>query len=182
MLTLVPDAPSQAVDDLVSAFERALDAVKSTQIDAMDGSVRMLIAELDALGGQERDQVAHAVTQLWDAFNDRFDGLAGFLAAQFHERYAYVKQLERACERMAPYRYSAAAHYYRSTVLMLAYMKAVSQQQSLGSRVVEAVHRGRVLSREGSPAQGAETVMQVSLSVVTGSPRVANLAASGAIA
>jgi hypothetical protein len=164
MLTLVSDASSKPVDDLVSAFVQALNAVSSSPTrteDAEGGLVRRVVAEFDALGGPERDLVAQALTQLWDAFNERFDGLHGFLCAEFSERYAYVKQLERAGERMARYRHCAAAHYYQSTVLMLAYLRALLQQQSLGSRVIEAVHRGRVLAREGPRLQDPERVRRV---------------------
>ena len=186
MLTLVSDVSSNPVEDLVSAFERALDAVKSNggtrSEEAGESIARRIIVDFDALNGPERDQVAQAVTQLWDAFNERFDGLHGFLASEFHERYTYVKQLERAAERMAPYRFCSAAHYYRSTVLMLTYIKTILQQQSLGSRVVEAVHRGRVLSREVPSAQNAERMMQApSPSVMAGSAPV-TLAASAGLA
>lgn len=166
MLTLVLDASSNPVDDLAAALERALNAVKSSgsagqSEEREDGQGRRLVAEFDALAGSERDQVAQALTQLWDAFNERFGGLQGFLSAEFADRDDYVKQLERAAERMASGRHCAAARYYQATALMLAYIRAVSQQQSLGSRVIEAVHRGRVLSREGLPMQNAETIRQL---------------------
>jgi hypothetical protein len=165
MLALVSDPSGNAVNDLVSAFVQALNAVTSNNTarseEGEDSLVRRVIVEFDALGGSERDQVAQALTQLWDSFNERFDGLHGFLSADFADRYDYVRQLEKAGERMARYRHCAAAHYYQSTVLMLAYVRALLQQQSLGSRVIEAVHRGRILSREGPLTEVNERIRHV---------------------
>jgi hypothetical protein len=169
MLTLACDTSSNPVDDLVSALECALNTVKSTRWSTRtedveeEGKARRLVAEFDALAGIQRDQVAHALTQLWDAFNERFHGVQGFLSGEFADRHAYVKQLERAGERMAPYRDGAAAHYYLATALMLTYVKAVLQQQSLGSRVIEAVQRARVLAREGPNAHSRQTIKDVPL-------------------
>jgi hypothetical protein len=168
MLTLASDKSNNPVEDLVSALECALNAVKSTRWstrteDVEDGKARRLVAEFDALAGLQRDQVAHALTQLWDAFNERFDGVQGFLSGEFADRHAYVKQLERAGERMAPHRNGVAAHYYLATALMLAYVKAILQQQSLGSRVIEAVHRTRVLARENPNTHSSETITDIPL-------------------
>jgi hypothetical protein len=174
MLTLACSTSSNPVDDLVSALECALNAVKSTTWSTRTedveegGKTRRLVAEFDALAGIQRDQVAHALTQLWDAFNERFQGVQGFLSREFADHHVYVKQLERAGERMAPHRHGAAAHYYLATALMLAYVKAVLQQQSLGSRVIEAVHRARVLARESPNTHRSETITDVPLLAAPG--------------
>ena len=164
MLTLASGASGKPIDDVVSAFDRALSTVKSSwrsPDEGEDGQARRLVAQFDGLAGPERDQVAQALTQLWDAFSERFGGLQGFLSAEFCDREAYVSQLERAQERMTPYRHGGAAHFYQSTALMLAYVRAVLQQQSLESRVLEAVHRGRTLSRERQRAQTTQRIRQV---------------------
>jgi hypothetical protein len=159
MLPLAPETSTRAVDDLVSAF---MTAVKSARDEEGEGGhVRRLLAEFDALAGGERDQVVQTLTQLWDAFNERYGGMQGFLAADFSSRHAYVKQLERAGERMARYRVGPAGHYFHATALMLAYVRAVLQQQSLEARLIEAVHRARVLVRERPPAQSNDKVIRL---------------------
>ena len=145
------DASNKVVENLVSAFVHTLHAVKSseylTRAKHGEEHVRSIVVAFDALDGAERDRVAQVLTQLWDAFAERFDGISGFLSARFPERDAYLKQLDVACERMACHRHWAP-HYHQATVMMLAYVKAITHQQSLESRVAEAVQRGRVLSRE----------------------------------
>jgi hypothetical protein len=44
---------------------------------------------------------------------------------------------------------------------MLAYVRAVLQQQSLEARLIEAVHRARVLVRERPPAQSNDKVIRL---------------------
>src|SRR5215213_2619677 len=145
------DASNKVVENLVSAFVHTLHAVKSSEYLARathgEEHVRSIVVAFDELDGAERDRVAQVLTQLWDAFAERFDGISGFLSARFPERDAYLKQLDVASERMACHRHWAP-HYHQATVLMLAYVKVITQQQSLESRVAEAVQRGRVLSRE----------------------------------
>ncbi|HEX2727184.1 MAG TPA: hypothetical protein VHN20_15300 [Beijerinckiaceae bacterium] len=173
MLTLASGASSKPIDDVVSAFDRALNTVKSSwrsTDESEDGQARRLISDFDGLGGPERDMVAQALTQLWDAFNERFGGLQGFLSAEFSDREAYVTQLERARERMTPYRNGGAAHFYQATALMLAYVRAVLQQQSVESRVLEAVHRGRTLSRERQRSETAQRIRQVTSLAVRAKP------------
>jgi hypothetical protein len=173
MLTLASGASSKPIDDVVSAFDRALNTVKSswrTADEGEDGYARRLVAEFDGLGGPERDLVAQALTQLWDAFNERFGGLQGFLSAEFDDRQAYMTQLERARERMTPYRNGGASHFYQSTALMLAYVKAVLQQQSVESRLLEAVHRGRTLSRERQRSETTQKIRQVTAVAVRVKP------------
>ncbi len=158
MLALSCDTSNKVVEDLVSAFVQALHAVKSSECtppNSYGEDVRQLVSEFDGLPGAERDRVAGAITLLWDAFYERFDGLSGFLAAEYHDRHAYLKELEVAQERMARNRKGAAAHYYHATAMMLSYVKAIIQQQSLEARVSEAVQRGRVLLRERLPADRA---------------------------
>src|SRR5687767_1621598 len=133
MLTLASGASGKPLDGVVSPFDRALSTVKSSWRSTDGGEdvdARRLIAHFDGLAGAERDHAPQAVTQLWDAFSERFGGLQGFLSAEFCDREAYVSQLERAHERMTPYRHGGAAHFYQSTALMLAYVRAVLQQQS----------------------------------------------------
>jgi hypothetical protein len=159
MLTSASDSSSKTVDELVSAFVKA---VKTARDEAgKGGQTDRLVAEFDALAGPERDQVAQALTQLWDAFNERFNGVQGFLCAEFSDRDAYVKQLERAGERMARHSNGVAARYHRATTLMLAYIRAVLQQQSLEARLMEAVYRGRVLARERPPIQSSDKVVRL---------------------
>jgi len=160
MLAFSFDSSTKVVEDLVSAFVQALHAVKPSECTtprSHDEDVRQLVSEFDELPGVERDRVAGAVTLLWDAFYERFDGLAGFLSAEYPERHAYLRELEVARERMACNRHSAAAHYYQATAMMLSYVKAVMQQQSLEARVSEAVQRGRLLLRECLAADRAKT-------------------------
>ena len=173
MLTVASGASGKPIDDVVSAFDRALNAVKSSwrsTDEGEGGQARRLISEFDGLGGPERDLVAQALTQLWDAFNERFGGLQGFLAAEFSDREAYVTQIERAHGRMTPYRNGGAAHFYQATALMLAYIRAVLQQQSVESRVLEAVHRGRTLWRERHRGETAQRIRQVTSVAIRAKP------------
>ena len=58
MLTLASGASSKPIDDVVSAFDRALNTVKSswrTTDESEDGQARRLVAEFDGLAGPERD-------------------------------------------------------------------------------------------------------------------------------
>jgi hypothetical protein len=164
---------STNVADLVSSFVQALYAVGRAEPTTGSPSaedVRQLVLEFDGLPGVERDRVAGAITRLWDAFDERFDGLPGFLSAGYPERYAYLEQLEVARGRMAYSRHGAAAHYHTATAMMLAYVKSVMRQQTLESRVSEAVQRGRLLARELPPplrdmkpqiAEGAPPVLSL---------------------
>jgi hypothetical protein len=71
---------------------------------------------------------------------------------------------------MTPYRNGGAAHFYQATALMLAYVRAVLQQQSVESRVLEAVHRGRTLSRERQRSDTAQRIRQVTSFAVRAKP------------
>jgi hypothetical protein len=144
---------SDTITSMVAVFVQALHAVQpsaTTQDDHGEG-VQQLVSDFDNLAGVKRDLVARAMTRLWDSFYDHFDGLQGFLAAEYPERYAYLEQLEVARERMARNGHGAAAHYQQATALMVAYLESAIQQQSLQARVAESAQRGRVLSRERPP-------------------------------
>ena len=71
---------------------------------------------------------------------------------------------------MTPYRNGGASHFYQSTALMLAYVKAVLQQQSVESRLLEAVHRGRTLSRERQRSETTQKIRQVTAVAVRVKP------------
>jgi hypothetical protein len=153
MLVLVSE-PSGG-DNLIAALERTLDALRSSGGEPAHeerppvDDVSSLVIDFDSLAGTERDLAAHALTQLLDAFTDRFGGLQGFLSAGYCERREYLDQLERASARMSRCSYGGSGHYYRATALLLSFLRSTLQQHSLGSRLLEALHRGRALSLEG---------------------------------
>jgi hypothetical protein len=126
-------------------------------VDREEAETIELTEFLDRLGAVEKDEVAKDLTLLWDAFEQQFGGLDGFLAAGEQQKSEYFGRLAGSAGRLTMSRHPRAVRYARSAALMLAYLKAFTRAQpstadvALGSRIAGAIQSGRSMG-DSKPA------------------------------
>jgi hypothetical protein len=129
-----------------------------------------ILAGLDAMAPERRDDVGVMVLDLWEAFTKEFGGISAFVSQSAEARGAYVSRLQASAGRMAATRGTDREHFYYSVVTVAHYLDAWSQAATedehtrsptqvdrLGAQFTALVERGRNVraARAGPPGTPA---------------------------
>jgi hypothetical protein len=122
--------------------------------------VNDIAARLDRLDAVQLAELGTALAALWDALNEQFDGIDGFLSAAATEQSAYLTRLREVEVRTAAMRDSPKGHYHYAVALMVRYVtgwmtRSSEADAALSLRVAKLIDQARtrsqrVVLRDGS--------------------------------
>lgn len=123
--------------------------------DAAPTRIASLLREFDGLQRSEKDEIAGALSRLWESFGNQFGGMDGFVTASEDRKSEYVTRLREAERQFASHTHATGRHLYFAVAMMVEYLLSwqdgtpTSDARELGVRVVQLIDRGRQVAEAG---------------------------------
>lgn len=117
--------------------------------------IAVLLGEFDGLQRSEKNEVAGALSRLWESFGNQFGGMDGFVTASGERKSEYVARLRDAERQFSAHTHAAGRHLYFAVAMMVEYLLSwqdgtpTSDARELGVRVVQLIDRGRQVAEAG---------------------------------
>ncbi len=149
---------------------RGLTAMSRNGQHTLASTTHPVAQQLTALTDRQRQELACAMSMLWDEFVAQIRGPAGWETCSRGEQAQYIRSLAFAAERIRQMGGSEKAHYALAPELMALYVHALrehtpsQQDREVAALALSLVARGAQIRREASGALNGSGAPNVELS------------------